>query len=307
MFFYEGYTALTIAGFVLLVVGLIVLNELSRRSKAMAAVLYGAVPLLLFILIAAKVVQSPSTKTWFGPLKTFSALMGVWGFLAIRFTKAGETRFRWIFPAAILGINIVEAIYRDFEVFAHYQTPHLDAAGLMLHGGYWNVFNALAGILLLATMTGWVGIKVSNTKEKDMVWPDQLWFWIIAYDLWNAAYCYNCIPKRGLYTGVVLLVACTVAEFALRRGVWLEHRAQTLALFGMFSLAFDYSAWPMFKIVATQRPAAWGVLSVAAFLFNLGVFVYMVATAVRTRRNPYTGELFTDLKAYKKNLAANKL
>ena len=174
-------------------------------------------------------------------------------------------------------------------------------------GGPWNLMNALAGVFLLLTMTGWMGIQVANTGSKDMVWPDQLWFWIIAYDLWNVAYCYNCIATRAMYAGVALLISCTLAEFLLKRGVWLQHRAQTLALFGMFSLAVDYQALPAFGITATYNPAAWMTLSALALAFNAGVFVYEVTVIVKTKRNPLKQELYTDLAGYQKNLSANGL
>ena len=166
---------------------------------------------------------------------------------------------------------------------------------------------ALLMLVLLLTMTGWVGIKVANTKSRDMVWADQLWFWIVAYDLWNMAYCYNCISTRAMYAGFALLVSCTVAEFFIKRGIWLQHRAQTLALFGMFSLAVDYQAMPVFSITATYNPTAWTVLSALALIVNAAVFVYEVCVIVKTKRNPLKKEMFTHLPAYRKNLEANGL
>lgn len=306
-FFFTGYNLITIVSFIALVAVLIFLNEISRRSKITSILLYVAVPVVLFALIGFGVIGSPSAKTWFGNVKTVSALMGAWGFMLIRFSKLGNTKFTQIFPVTILGINIAEAVYRDIEVFLNYKEMVVDDANLVQLGGYWNLFNAAAGVLLLITMTGFMGIRVAKTSSRDMVWPDQLWFWIVAYDLWNAAYCYNCISTRSMYSGMALLVACTLAEVLCKRGVWLQHRTQTLALFGMFSLAVDYSSMPAFAIEASYRPAAWGALSIAAFLFNLGVFVYMMMQVKKTKRNPYTAELYTDSKAYQKNLSANGL
>lgn len=306
-FFFEGYSLVALAGLVLLVAALVALNELTRRSKALAIAVYCVFPMILVVLIAAGIVGSPSSKTWFGVIKTYSALIGVVGFMLIRYTKLGNRKFAWYFPVAILGVNILEAIYRDYEVFATFKTMTTDAAGLTLLGGPWNLMNALVGVFLLLTMTGWMGIRVANTKSKDMVWPDQLWFWIIAYDLWNVAYCYNCIATRAMYAGVALLLSCTFAEFFVKRGSWLQHRAQTLALFGMFSLAVDYQAMPAFGITATYNPAAWTVLSALALAFNAGVLVYEVLVIVKTRRNPLKQELYTELTDYKKNLAANGL
>lgn len=306
-FFFQGYTLISILGFFALVLGLIVLNELTRRSKIFSIIMYVLVPIVLAILILVGVVSSPSSKTWFGVMKTYSALAGVIGFMIIRYTKVQHTKFAMWFPMLILAINIVEAIYRDFEVFATYKIITVDAAGLTLLGGPWNIMNGIAGIFLILTMTGWVGIKVSKTKSKDMVWADQLWFWIIAYDLWNIAYCYNCIPNRSLYSGVVLIVSCTLAEFVLKRGIWLQHRAQTLALFGMFSLAFNYQESPLCAIRSTFSPAPWTVLSAIALAFNFGLFVYEVIYIIKKKRNPIKQELYVDLKSYKKNLEANNL
>ena len=306
-FFFEGYTVATVLGFLALTAALVVLNELTRRSKIFSILIYCVLPVVLVVLIAMDVVGSPSSKTWFGVIKTYSALAGVIGFMLIRYTKLGNKKFAWYFPVAILGINILEAIYRDYEVFASFKTMTVDAAGIVQLGGPWNLMNALAGVFLLLTMTGWVGIKVANTKSRDMVWADQLWFWIIAYDLWNMAYCYNCISTRAMYAGFALLVSCTVAEFFIRRGIWLQHRAQTLALFGMFSLAVDYQAMPVFSITATYNPTAWTVLSALALIVNAAVFVYEVCVIVKTKRNPLKKEMFTHLPAYRKNLEANGL
>ena len=306
-FFFEGYTVATVLGFLALTAALVVLNELTRRSKIFSILIYCVLPVVLVVLIAMNVVGSPSSKTWFGVIKTYSALAGVIGFMLIRYTKLGNKKFAWYFPVAILGINILEAIYRDYEVFANFKTMTVDAAGIVQLGGPWNLMNALAGVFLLLTMTGWVGIKVANTKSRDMVWADQLWFWIIAYDLWNMAYCYNCISTRAMYAGFALLVSCTVAEFFIKRGIWLQHRAQTLALFGMFSLAVDYQAMPVFSITATYNPTAWTVLSALALIVNVAVFVYEVCVIVKTKRNPLKKEMFTHLPAYRKNLEANGL
>ena len=306
-FFFEGYTVATVLGFLALTAALVVLNELTRRSKIFSILIYCVLPVVLVVLIAMDVVGSPSSKTWFGVIKTYSALAGVIGFMLIRYTKLGNKKFAWYFPVAILGINILEAIYRDYEVFANFKTMTVDAAGIVQLVGPWNLMNALAGVFLLLTMTGWVGIKVANTKSRDMVWADQLWFWIIAYDLWNMAYCYNCISTRAMYAGFALLVSCTVAEFFIKRGIWLQHRAQTLALFGMFSLAVDYQAMPVFSITATYNPTAWTVLSALALIVNAAVFVYEVCVIVKTKRNPLKKEMFTHLPAYRKNLEANGL
>ncbi|MEG0833746.1 MAG: DUF5692 family protein, partial [Oscillospiraceae bacterium] len=284
-FLFQSYSVSSLLFLAVLIVALIALNELTRRSKLMSVLFYCVIPVVLVVLIAMGVVSSPSSKTWFGVVKTFSALLGVLGFMAIRFTKLGQKKFAWYFPVAILAINIIEAIFRDVEVFMQYKTLTVDDAAITMLGGPWNLLNAAAGVFLLLSLTGWMGIKVANTPSRDMVWADQLWFWIIAYDFWNIAYCYNCISTRAMYAGVALVASCTIAEFFIKRGVWLQHRAQTLALFGMFSLAVDYQAMPQFSITASYNPTAWLVLSALALAVNAAVFFYELYYIVKRKRN----------------------
>ena len=76
--------------------------------------------------------------------------------------------------------------------------------------GPWNIMNGIAGILNIVTICGWFGIFISKDSSKDMIWPDMIWAWIIAYDLWNFAYTYNCISDHSAYAGLALLLACTI-------------------------------------------------------------------------------------------------
>ena len=180
--------------------------------------------------------------------------------------------------------------------------------GLFMQGGIWNVLNAIAGIVLILTLSGVFGIKVANTKSKDMIWPDQLWFWIIAYDLWNISYCYNCISTRSMYAGLLLLLSCTLSEFFLKKGAWLQHRAQTLALWAMFSITFsNYAKSPLFSITSSYKPAALIVISILSIGSNIAVLVYEIMHIVKTKRNPVTEDLYSDLKSYKVVLKDNNL
>lgn len=306
-FLFEGITPITALVFLGLVVVLIILNELTRRSLIISLIMYGILPIVIVILIACKVVDSPSSKTWFGVVKTYSALIGVWGFMLIRFTKLGKSKFTYIFPVAILGINIIEAIVREIEVFTTYKELTFDASNIALLGGSWNILNSIAGLFLLLSMTGWMGIKVAKNKTKDMIWADQLWFWIIAYDIWNISYCYNCISTRSMYAGVALIVSCTVCEFFIKKGAWLQHRAQTLAIFGMFSLVFDYQSSKLFSIVASNSETAWLTLAIISIIINAAVLLYEIYVMIKYKRNPLKVEMYTHLNAYKRNLTLNNL
>lgn len=309
-FFFEGYNLVTILVVIGMIAALVLLNEITRKNRIASYLMYVALPIIIVILIALNVVGSPSTKNWFGTVKTLSAVAGVVGFMAIRYNdKVAKSKFAIIFPVLILVINCLEAIYRDAEYFVLFSgNGFMDTSSrLWTQGGIWNILNALAGVFMILSLTGFMGIKVAKTKSQDMVWADQLWFWVIGYDLWNIAYCYNCISTRAMYSGVVLIVSCTIAEFFILKGCWLQHRAQTLAMFGMFSLVFDYQAIPQYGITATYNPAAWTTLSAIALVFNIGLFAYVCYTAITKKRNILKEELFVDSKHYKANLEANNL
>ena len=133
------------------------------------------------------------------------------------------TLFFMIFPPLILAINILEACARDIQVGMQYWMMNSGAiegevTGVL--GGPWNFMNAAAGILNIITITGWFGIvirrKTKQDGSRDMLWPDMLWFWVIAYDLWNFTYTYNCIPTHAFYAGFALLLAAWARSGARR-------------------------------------------------------------------------------------------
>ena len=107
----------------------------------------------------------------------------------------------------IVAINILIAVVSDFESAVRaFGTTWVSTEGVVLYGGWHNVFNGIAGLLNIACMTGWFGIYISK-KRQDMLWPDMTWVFIIAYDLWNFCYTYNCLPTHSWYCGVALLLA----------------------------------------------------------------------------------------------------
>ena len=176
-------------------------------------------------------------------------------------------------------------------------------APVMLMGGSWNYMNAIAGILNIVAITGWFGIcirkKTDKDKSQDMLWPDMLWFYIIAYDIWNFAYTYNALPHHAWYCGLALLLAPTLCAFTVGKGAWLQHRAHTLALWCMFAQTFprfqDYGKW---RVDSTYNPTIYFIVSFLALVANIALVAYMIYKWIKTKRNPYKGELYTDLKEY---------
>ncbi|MBR0576114.1 hypothetical protein KCG48_07135 [Proteiniclasticum sp. BAD-10] len=306
-FLYEGLTIESFLALVAFIAVFLFLNEISRRSKTVSLLMFVLLPVLLALGIFFGPLGSPTGKTWFGWVKVVSALIGVYGFLLIRFTKLGTKKFAAIFPAAILSINIAEAVFRELEIFATYKTLTVDAGGIVVQGGPWNILNAIAGVFTIITLTGFVGIRVSKDKSRDMIWPDMTWPYVIGYTLWNYAYVYNCISTRSLYAGFGILTAAIIAEYFFKRGAWLQHRAQILSLYAMFSLSVDFQTASFFQVLPTYSPGALMSLSIVSFVFNLGVFFFMVYTMRQKKANPIRQELYRHTDAYKKTLTANGL
>ena len=269
--------------------GLMALNELARISKWTALAMFLALPALLTAAVWPHTAAAGSSVgTWFDWAKVYSSLAGCLGFLCLRFLP-GWDKNRWVlfFPAFILALNIAEAVTRDFQVFTFQADGSHPIDGVMMVSGPWNILNGVAGILNIITISGWSGIFVSKDKKKDMLWPDQLWFWIIAYDLWNFAYVYNCVGDHAFYAGAALLVSCTIPAFFIRKGAWLQHRAQTLGIWMMFVMSFpSFVDSSVFAVKASLNPAALWLVSGLSLAANVAVFVYHHAKILSRRRSP---------------------
>ena len=312
----DGASALSVWGvWIIVFVALFGFNEIARRWKTIGFLCFFILPLILSILWFT--VLSDTTYTdWFHLAKVYSSTAGCIGFWCIRHVKwknkltgeecrLSDKKWALCFPPLSLAINIIEAVARDFHVGIQYHGGGILADEAMyVLGGSWNFMNGIAGILNIITITGWFGIciKKQTAKDgsKDMLWPDMLWFWIIAYDLWNFAYTYNCLPGHAWYCGFALLLAPTICAFTVGKGAWLQHRAQTLALWCMFAQTFpSFIDKGAFAVKSPYNPALLFAFSFVALVVNIAVFIYMIYKIGKTKRNPYLGELYTDLGKYK--------
>lgn len=306
-FLFEPLTLINLLGFIVFFAVIVFINELTRRSLKLSILVFVILPMLLAIGIYLGFLGSPTGKTWFSWVKVVSALAGVYGFLLIRFSKLGKGKFAYFFPVSIMTLNIAEAVYRELEVFATFKTLSFDAGGVMVLGGYWNILNAIAGILCIVTLTGFVGITASKDQSKDMIWPDMTWMYILGYTIWNFTYVYNCISNRSMYAGVGILGAALFAELVFKRGAWFQHRAQTLSVYVMFSLSFDFLKWPMMNIAPTYSLTALSTLGIASFGLNLLFFLVMIVTILKYKKNPLKEEIYSHTSYYKKTKLANNL
>ena len=201
MFFhlYEGLSGYQLIGWVLVFVGLVVANELARRTKAGGIFFFGIVPLALtvyFIVInigaktfAANNPTIVEMNGWFHYAKLYAATIGCVGFMFLKYKwgKIGKVNWFKAFPFVIVAINILIAVASDFESaikgFAAAGSLSggwwYSSEGVWLYGGWWNVLNGIAGLINIMCMTGWWGIYSSKNKRQDMLWPDMTWQFII--------------------------------------------------------------------------------------------------------------------------------
>ena len=301
MFFFEAQPLTTWLVSLLIFLILIGFNEVGRRYKSGFLAIFIALPIILTLFVWPNTTEGTSVNDWFHYAKVYSALTAALIFWLTRHVKGASTK-KWVLflTPTILIINIFEAIARDFQIYGlHLNNEMFD--GMMTLSGSWNMMNGIAGILNVITITGWMGICISKDKSKDMLWPDMLWFWIVAYDLWNFAYTYNCIPDHSFYAGIPMLLAPTCAAFFIKKGAWLQHRAQTLAIWCMFAMtAPSFIDHSQFAVKSTHNAAPLFTASFLALVANIGVFGYFIYKIVKTKRNPIKEELYTDLESYNK-------
>ena len=261
-----GSTAMTqLLGWVLVFAGLVILNEIGRRTKIGGIVLFVIIPAVLtiyFITIQAGLFGGHSNQTyeymngWFHYAKLYAADIGVVGFLMIKY-KWGIGKKEWFkpWPFVIVAINILIAVVSDFEsaIRAYQITGDFSGAwwasneGVFLYGGWWNIVNGIAGLINIFCMTGWWGIYSSKDKNtQDMIWPDMTVWFIVAYDIWNFQYTYANLPTHTWYCGVALLLAPTFANALWNKGGWIQNRANTLGIWCMFAQIF-----PLFQLSKT--------------------------------------------------------
>ncbi|MCB2291633.1 DUF5692 family protein [Clostridium sp. CS001] len=210
--FKEHKSGLAFFHWILILVGLIALNEIFRRFKWPTTIFYFILPFALIPLWA-----SHGVTYWFKWVKVYSVVTACIWFTCMRYTKLGKKVFPRLIAAMFIALNITEAVTQDFSL------------------GYApNILNGIAGILSIITLFyGWKGIHIDGSKEHDMVWPKMTVLWILAYDVWNFVFVYLNFPGSASAQFMVIL-SCTIPSLFIKKGTWLQARAFTLAAWFMY-------------------------------------------------------------------------
>ena len=322
-------------GWILVFAGLVLANEIARRSKIGGILFFVALPLALtvfFIVLYTSAANGAQwalnnntyvhMTSWFHYAKLYAATAGCIGFMMIKY-KWGIGAKDWFkpFPFIIVAINILIAVGSDFEsaikgAQALAETGSrwwLSSEGVWLYGGWWNILNGIAGLLNILCMTGWWGIY-SSKKKDDMLWPDMTFAFIIAYDIWNFEYTYNNLPTHAWFCGLALLLAPTFANAFWNKGGWIQNRANTLAIWCMFAQIFPlfqddsifttipslYADGFMDKAIhpTAVDPRAQGIIAIVALIANVIVLGVIIKRSVEQKKNPYKNEIFAGTKDF---------
>ena len=307
------------SGLFMVLIALILLNEVARRWKAGGVFFFFGVCgfmtiYCIVVTVAASMglewgLNNPTVTDmngWFHYAKVYAATAGCIGFMMLKYSwgKIGRSHWFKAFPFVIVAINILIAVASDFEsAIMAWGSSFVSSEGVVLNGGWHSVLNGTAGLLNIFCMTGWFGIYISK-KRQDMLWPDMTWVFIIAYDLWNFCYTYNCLPTHSWYCGIALLLAPTIAGLLWNKGGWIQNRAFTLSMWCMFcQMVPMFVNDSVFAVQSVNNPAVNTVVSVIALVANILALGYIIYRAKKLKVNPYKQEVFVGTKDFSKAMS----
>lgn len=323
-------------GWLLVFVGLIITNEIARTKWGGIGIFGVILGILTVYFIAIYVGAAQGAEwaltndtyvhmnSWFHYAKLYASAAGCIGFMIIKYKwgKLGKSHWFKAFPFVIVAINILIAVASDFESAIRAGSLAggwwYSSEGVWLYGGWWNVLNGLAGIINILCMTGWWSIYTSK-NQKDMLWPDMTWCYIVAYDIWNFQYTYLNLPTHTWFCGFALLLAPTFANALWNKGGWIQNRANTLAIWCMFAQVCPmfqdgsiFSTVPVLYKAGTIAAATaagvvpelgniapQGVISVLSLGVNVLVLAFIIKKSLARKINPYKEDVFVDQKDYK--------
>ncbi len=173
--------------------------------------------------------------------------------------------------------------------------PH--TAGEGSSTGTWfhwvKVYSALAGCLIF------MGIRYFKSW-KDNKYILMLPAIILAVNILEAVVrdfqCY-------VYAGAALLISCTLPLIFIKKGVWIQNRAYTLAAWMMFTMTFpSFVDTSIFAVQSSHNAKALLIVSIISLLSNIIVFIYHFYKIFKYKRNPFKEDVHFDLKAFSATL-----
>lgn len=297
--FFENMTLLAFITWVAYLAAAWAFNSFGNKNIITGVIAYLVVPLIGVFILWPITAKGTNMDNWFSHAKVLSASAGCLIFTAIKFSnKVRSWRWFLMLPAAILALNMLEAIMREFQIAATYAVPQT-IDGMTYYGGIWNNLNAWSGIINLLLISGWFGITVLKDKDNTMCWPDMIWYWVIGYDLWNMTYCYNALGARGFYALGITLVATIIAH-RQHKGSWLVHRAGTLAFSNYVMFTFPHVMLDSAIAVSNAwNPVTMTVIAAISLGWNIVIAIIQVKIIVTQKKNPLKNEIHTEHPEYK--------
>lgn len=233
-------------------------HEIFRRSSLASWFSFLVLPLLLTPLW----LERNAETSWFLWVKNYSVITAVLFLSGIRFISyLRERTWPYIVIYLFLVLNISEAVVAAF-----------------LKGplGY---PNAVAGLLLIATLPSYKHIKIDRVEGfRDFLW-DIPYGWILGYTLWNWVFSFLVIPEFAGYNIAVLGAPLVISLY--KRQLWVQARALTLGANLLCGFTFPW-IYQTFNTTPWYNETAGLIASTASLLWMV---VYGLYGRYRQRSN----------------------
>ena len=194
---------------------------------------------------------------WFPWVKVLSVALGIIVFSIFRNTKLGNTKLCQWTVYLLLVVNIIEAIIRD-----------------MVGGNIANYLNAIAGVLLIATLDKINTIHIDTEERyKDLSWKSMTMPWIIGYTLWNWVFVYLNFGFQSSIQHIAVLGSALIIAF-INKARWLQARVFTL---GTYFIIFHSAPHLNYRLLTDTPNEQFGFfMAMIAFWFMAVYAVFFI-------------------------------
>jgi hypothetical protein len=95
-------------------------------------------------------------------------------------------------------------------------------------------------------------------------------------------------------------MSSVIPAFLIKKGAWLQHRAQTLAIWILFIMSNPaFVEDSKFAVQSSHNKGALWLVSIISLATNIIVFTFHIYTIYNNKLNPLKEEVYIDLSAYK--------